>query len=620
MLLSKKKTGTFSALGDQYLIEDLPGLYSLHPSSPDEEVTTRSLLESTPDLMMIVGDATTMKRNLLLITQAIDLAIPSMLVLTMADVAEKEGIVIDTDRMEDLLGIPVVLMNARQSDSLLWLKNTIKQTRVGNIRISQCGDQNTYKSFLEETLNKSDEATRKSKSLEVLDRYRMIANLIKKIEKHQEVTRRIQSSTVDKWVLHPFWGYIIFFLVFFTQFQLIFTIANYPMDWIETGFGIVQNFMAQHLPQTWWSDLIVNGLMSGIGGVVVFVPQIALLFFFLSILEESGYMARVSFLLDRTLRRFGLNGKSIVPLSSGMACAVPAIMSTRNIGSWKERMITIMVTPLMSCSARLPVYTVLIGLLANPNKEMYAGFDFRGLMLMAFYLLGIIASLLMAWVFQFFIREKKNSFFILELPIFQTPRWKNVTQTVFDKSMGFVGGAGKVIIVISIGLWALQSFGPSKRFDDLSTLTPKNEQEEVNIAREKLELSYAGQMGKFLEPAIKPLGFDWKIGISLITSFAAREVFVGTMSTIYALEGNNSENERLTDRLRAEVNPQTGKKVYSEATVWSLLIFYAFSMQCMSTLAATKNETKSWKWPIIQFSYLTILAYFSSLLVYQWLV
>jgi len=616
----EKKTGQFIAQGETYLLEDLPGLYSLHPSSPDEEITTRSLLEEPPHVLMIVGDATTMKRNLLLITQAIDLGIPSMLVLTMADVAEKEGIVIDTDRMEELLGIPVVLMNARQSDSLLWLKNTIKQAKTGNIRMSSCGEQESYPEFLKTCLEIQDEKVRKAKSLEVLDRYKIIAGLIKTIEKQQEVTRRIKSSTIDRWILHPFWGYVIFILVFFLQFQLIFSVSSYPMDWIETGFSICSEQLNQLLPTSWWSDLIINGLLSGIGGIVVFVPQIALLFFFLSILEESGYMARVSFLLDRTLRRFGLNGKSIVPLSSGMACAVPAIMSTRNIGSWKERIITILVTPLMSCSARLPVYTVLIGLFSQDDKSSWWIFDHRGMMLTLFYLLGIAASLILAWLFQFFIKDRSMSFFILELPIFQKPRWKNVFQNVFDKSMGFVGGAGKVILIISLVLWVLQSFGPSDRFKELSQIKAGNEQQKLQIAKEKLELSYAGQLGKTIEPIIQPLGFDWKIGISLVTSFAAREVFVGTMSTIYALEESEDSERTLTEQLRTEINPQTGKKVYSEATVWSLLVFYAFAMQCMSTLAITKKETNSWKWPLIQLGYLTALAYLSSLLVYQCLV
>ena len=613
----EKKTGRFSAQGESYLLEDLPGLYSLHPSSPDEEITTRSLLNDTPDVLMIVGDATTMKRNLLLITQAIDLGIPSMLVLTMADVAEKEGIVIDTDRMEELLGVPVVLMNARQTDSLLWLKNTIKQAKIGQIRIQSCGNQNSYRAFLKIALQQNDEETRKSKSLEVVDRYKIIAGLIKKIERHQEVTRRIKSSTLDRWILHPFWGYVIFILVFFLQFQLIFSVSSYPMDWIETGFGVVSDQIGKVLPAAWWSDLLINGLLSGIGGIVVFVPQIALLFFFLSILEESGYMARVSFLLDRTLRRFGLNGKSIVPLTSGMACAVPAIMSTRNIGSWKERIITILVTPLMSCSARLPVYTVLIGLFAQPQQESWWIFDYRGMMLTLFYLMGIVASLLMAWVFNFFISDRSVSFFILELPIFQKPRWKNVFQHVFDKSMGFVGGAGKVILIVSLFLWVLQNFGPSDRFKELKGLSAKNEQQALQLAKEKLELSYAGQLGKAIEPIIQPLGFDWKIGISLITSFAAREVFVGTMSTIYALEASENSEKTLTEQLQQEVNPNTGRKVYSEATIWSLLIFYAFAMQCMSTLAITQKETNSWKWPLIQLGYLTALAYLSSLLVYQ---
>ncbi len=618
----EKKSGNFKLInGNEAEILDLPGIYSLHPSSPDEEVSVNVILDETnadtPDILLIVADATTLKRNLLLITQAIDLQIPSILVLTMADIAAEKGILVKEDTLKSLLGIPVITVNTREDSGIDRIKQTIPDAVTGRVSMARCADgTNQYRTFLQRIANLEPDETRRMRANEVVDRYRAIANLMKRVEqKRVDSVKEDRSKKIDRVLLHPIWGYTIFLGVFFFVFQAIFSWASYPMDWIELYFGKLGGGIGDALPQGWFNDLLVNGLLAGLSGVVVFIPQIVFLFAFLSILEETGYMARVSFLMDRLMRKFGLNGKSVVPLVSGMACAVPAIMSARNIGSWKERLITILVTPLMSCSARLPVYTLLISLFVKDDKLVWGVFNYQGLMLMAFYILGMVMSLLMAAFLNWFISERKASFFILELPIYQRPRWKNVGVTVYEKAWSFVAGAGKVILIVSLALWVLQSFAPGDRFAKIEQKYAGKPESETSIAREKLEASYAGMLGKAIEPAIKPLGFDWKIGISLVTSFAAREVFVGTMSTIYSLGGE--DEGRLRDKMQAELNPDTGKPVYGKATALSLMVFYAFAMQCMSTFAVTMRETGSLKWAMLQLVSFTVLAYLASLLTYQ---
>lgn len=654
---------------------DLPGTYSMHPHSPEEWVTfdvlTNADHELRPEVVIVVADAVNLKRNLLFITQIADLGLPTIVALNMMDLAAKQGIKLDDKRLAALLGVPVVPISARRGIGLDALKVAISEqlthpqtSQVSFVDISKLAPGalasaraitkgSAYVSFL--LLGNADEATsldwgirrqlqaiahaaeldtRRMQALETTQRYQRIALMLKDIlsageGKHhqnpQEVTKKI-----DRWLLHPVWGYLIFMTVLLVLFQAVFSFAQPFMDGIEGVFVWMSERVHAAFPPTLMTDLLADGLLPGLGGVLIFLPQIAVLSGLLAILEDTGYMARVSFLMDRLMRRLGMNGKSVVPLMSGFACAVPAIMAARTIGDWKERLITIMVTPLMACSARLPVYAVLISFLFPEDKQIFGPFSERGLALTAMYLLGMFTGLIAGVVFQWFIKRKGHSFFILELPLYRAPRWKAVGAQVYFKSKTFVVSAGKVILLISVVLWALASFAPPGAHDKVEArfekIKPSSEIPQSIIDQRKaaamLEASFAGRAGQLIEPAIRPLGYDWKIGIALISSFAAREVFVGTMSTIYALgsDNNNSgaeDGQLLRDRLAADINPETGKPVFTRATAWSLLVFYAFALQCISTIAATKRETGRWKWAMIQLAYMTALAYLASFGVYQ---
>jgi ferrous iron transport protein B len=393
---------------------------------------------------------------------------------------------------------------------------------------------------------------------------------------------------------------------------------------IEDGFSMATAWLSERLPAGLFTDLLLNGVMAGLSGVVVFVPQIALLFAFIAILEDSGYMARVSFLMDRLLRPVGLNGRSIIPLISGVACAVPAIMGTRTIANWKERTITLLVTPLMSCSARLPVYTLLISLMIPPGKMVWGVLSMQGLLLMALYMLGFVAALGAALVLKLILKTREKSYFIMELPLYRAPRWRNVGLTIIEKVKVFLHDAGKVILAIAIVLWALSRFGPSERRQNLEQQMAAelraHPTDSLSIVGQyeslRLETSYAGILGKAIEPAIRPLGFDWKMGISLITSFAAREVFVGTMATLYSV-GDAEDTRSIREKMQEARNPVTLKPVYSPAVCFSLILFYAFALQCMSTLAVVKRETGSWKWPLVQFLGMGALAWLASFCCFQ---
>jgi ferrous iron transport protein B len=415
-------------------------------------------------------------------------------------------------------------------------------------------------------------------------------------------------------------------LLFFL-FNAIFSWSAYPMEMIEFIFAKLQELGHEYLPAGQLSDLLLDGVLAGLGGIVVFIPQIAILFAFISILEDTGYMARVTFMMDRIMRKFGLSGKSVVPMIGSLACAVPSIMSARNIENWKDRIITIMVAPLVSCSARLPVYTLLISLVV-PEKMVWGFINLQGLTLMGMYLISIVAAVLVAFVMKFILKAKEKSYFIMEMPVYRMPRWGNVLFTMYDKSKTFVFEAGKVIIAISIVLWVMATYGPSERFAEIDKKYAAIEAQKDSVqistlerdkSAERLENSYAGILGHAIEPAIRPLGFDWKIGIALITSFAAREAFVGTMATIYSVEGGDENVMQIRDSMRLAKNPETGLPVFTFATAFSLMLFYAFAMQCMSTVAVVFRETKSWKWPMIQLVYMTVMAYVASLIAYQFL-
>jgi len=645
---------------------DLPGTYSLYPRRHDEQVTYDVLLnedhEEHPDILVVIVDASNLKRNLLFASQIIDLKIPAVIALTMMDLARKKGVEIDVAGLERELGVPVIPINPRKNKGISQLKKTLSQITISpattNIRnfvpdalwgrgtvqaikeqlpqlsdykalhlafnYKELGINSSVKKIVENSIKDIPLNKTLSQAEEITERYARIKTIMHQtVVEPDPLQRTLFTDKLDNILLHRRWGYLILLSVLFLLFQCVFLIAQYPMDWIELGFAKLGSGLSDVLPETWWSDLLINGVVAGLSGILVFVPQIMILFGLITILEDSGYMARISFLSDRLMRSVGLNGKSVMPMISGFACAVPAIMSARSIENKKERLLTILITPLMSCSARLPVFTILIGLVI-PNNYLFGFLSIQGLVMMGLYLLGLVMALIVASIARWFIKSKERSFFILELPTYRSPRWGNVVQTMINKAKIFVFDAGKVIMIISLILWALSSFGPgdrmknvTKKYEQLKQQPNANKEElDKELGTAKLENSYAGILGKSIEPAIAPLGYDWKIGIALITSFAAREVFVGTMATLYSV-GDQDENDlRLRDKMKA-AKKEDGTPVYTLASGLSLMIFYVFAMQCMSTLAVVKRETKTWKWPIIQLIYMTGLAYVMSLIVFQ---
>ncbi|HLO38862.1 MAG TPA: ferrous iron transport protein B [Lacibacter sp.] len=662
-----KKSGELNLTTDlKAELIDLPGSYSLYPRRADEWVSYRVLMnqdtEVKPDVVVIVADASTLKRQLLFVSQIIDLKIPAVLALTMMDVARKKDIILDLKGLERELGIPVVAVNPRKNKGIDVLKKAVEATVRQQYR-PPAFDFIPNKSLASEAVQEvkellphlSDYAAihhlinhesfllnvdmqRKIEAIEqrnkvqhtriqaeeIMQRYHRIKQIVQtNITEESPVKKQLIAEKLDRVLLHRFWGYAILLSVLFLLFQSIFWVASYPMDMIELFFLKTSNWFSSFLPATWLTDLFLNGVLAGLSGIFVFVPQIMILFGLITILEETGYMARIGFLTDKIMRKVGLNGKSVMPMISGFACAVPAIMSVRNIENQKERLLTILVTPLMSCSARLPVYTILIALVIP--KTYFLGFlSLQGLVMMGLYVFSVVIALVVAYVAKRFIKLKEKSFFILELPLYRHPRYKNVVITMIEKAKIFVFDAGKIIMVISLLLWALSSYGPGNRREKVNTeyaqrIAANPSQVEV-LEKEKqtalLQNSYAGVMGQYIEPVIKPLGYDWKIGIALITSFAAREVFVGTMATLYSVDSDGADEQTLRQKMHAAVKPD-GTKVYTLATGVSLMIFYLLAMQCMSTLAVVKRETKSWKWPIIQLLYMTGLAYILSLIAYQ---
>lgn len=605
-------------------IVDLPGTYSLFPKTIDEKIACDFLLQNKNgiDVLVIVADATNLKRNLLLATQAIDLKFKTVLALNMIDEAEKQNIKIDIDGLETVLGVEVIPTDSRNHAGIEELKNALTRAKVSDsffydISFTEKNKKFNYEEFLHAAVeNKTDDV-----NSDQLYRFNTINYIIAKFVKTpRQLSIKETTSKIDSVLTHRFFGYLFLLLVLFLVFQFIFFVAEYPMAWIENLFLSAQNYISDNLPKGQLNDLLTNGVLAGVSGVVMFIPQIALLFLFIGVLEDSGYMARASFIMDKLMRRFGLNGKSVIPLISGTACAVPSIMATRTIGSYKERLITVFVLPLISCSARLPVYTLIIALV-YPDNYFLGIFNVKGLVLLAMYLLGFLATLSTAFVMQKLVKVKETSFFVMELPVYRLPQAKNIAIMVINKIKVFVFDAGKIILAISIILWFLSSHG-GKKFDRLSeevsraesslTQTPEQIQK---LKTEQLEYSYVGRLGHLIEPAIRPLGFDWKIGIALITSFAAREVFVGTMATIYGVNGTD-ENASIKENLQNEKNAE-GKPVYTMAVCWSLLLFYAFALQCMSTIATVKRETNSWKWPMLQLAVMTGLAYLSAFTTYQ---
>jgi len=661
-----KKIG-FSKLpnGKTAEIIDLPGTYSLYPKSKDESIVFQVLADqnnsSYPDLVVLVADASNLRRNLLLCSQVADLGLPMLLVLNMTDLAQKEGIHVDVNKLAERLGIQVVAMSARKNQGLDSLKTAIANTstictQTSSIEVNafapaainaikekikttndyfalQVLHQHEHLAFfteqeqiqIEEIEKAHHFESAKIQGAETVARYRFLSTVLSDVVTDTGAAKKFKiTDQLDSILTHKVWGFAIFILILFVIFNAIFAWASYPMDLIDGAFGWINEMGHQHMPEGLLTDLLLDGVVAGLGGIVIFIPQIAILFAFISILEDTGYMSRVTFMMDKMMRKVGLSGKSVVPMIGGLACAVPSIMAARNIESWKDRMITIMVTPLVSCSARLPVYILIISLII-PSENVFGIINKQGLALMAMYLIGIVAAVVVAWVMKFIFKAKEKSYFIMELPVYRMPRWKNVLLTVFEKSKTFIFEAGKVIIAISIILWVMASFGPGNRFENiekkyasaLADTTQNTEHINTLISSEKLENSYVGILGHWIEPAIRPLGYDWKIGIALITSFAAREAFVGTMATIYSVDGGDEDTKTIRERMLVSVNSKTGLPVYTFATGISIMLFYAFAMQCMSTVAIVYRETKSWKWPMIQLAYMTAMAYVAGLIAYQ---
>ena len=636
---------------------DLPGTYSLYPKSVDESVSFKILCDSKnehhPNINIIIADASNLKRSLCLATQVIDLNTPCILALSMTDLTTADGVEIDIELLSEKLGIPVVPINARKKMGIGNLKQEIIQvindfkapnnfvdiknlapelidTIQNEFTVNSdynafqiacnykaiTGFSDTEKARFEKLTKELNFNPKRSQATETVRRYKAIDKLIELCVKYPEFSKNNSlTQKLDNILTHPVLGFGIFLSVLFLIFQAVFSWSEYPMELIDNGFAQLSQFVGNTLPEGVLNSLIIDGIIAGLGGIVIFIPQIAFLFAFIAILEDTGYMSRVSFITDRLLRGFGLSGRSIIPLLSGAACAIPAVMSARTIPNWKERIITIMVVPLMSCAARLPVYTLLLSMMI-PAEQKWLIFNLQGLTMMGFYLIGFVSAISIAWVMKYILKSKERGYFVMEMPTYKVPDWKTVGLTIFEKVKVFLIDAGKIIVAISIILWGLSSYGPSDTFQKIEEKYQYAEDAEVQIASEKLEASYAGIIGKSIEPVIRPLGFDWRIGISLITSFAAREVFVGTMSTIYSV-GDADNTKSIREKLMSHKNPKTGEAFFTPAVALSLMLFYAFAMQCMSTLAIVFRETNSWKWPVIQFIYMSLLAYLASFAAYQ---
>jgi ferrous iron transport protein B len=646
----EKRSGLSTmADGQKYEIIDLPGSYSLSSTSPDESVVQDILLntknESFPDVVVLIADVTNLKRNLFLVTQIIDLGFPVIVALNMSDIAKKRKIQVNIEGLRNALNVSVIEISAKK-ESAASLKSKflaenskkgqpiIDTKKIGGktlgVLAEKYPNQNQYrlfkslnnfenltwladKEFYQLVVQNSSYNRNEAELHEINNRYEKIqeiiaANVISEMQNDEDDT----TTRIDKIVIHPVWGFLIFISVFFLLFQSVFTLAQIPMEAITNGMAYLSDSISNVLPDGYISNFITEGLLAGISGILVFLPQIMILFGLITVLEDSGYLSRISFMSDRFLRMFGMNGKSVIPLVGGFACSVPAIMAARSIESRKERLITIFITPLMSCSARLPVYVFLTAFIV-PNEMVGGIISLQGLFMMGLYILGVVFSLVIAVIMNKFLKITERSSFIMELPKYGIPTLKNVFSTMINKGRTFVFEAGKIIIIASVVLWFLSSFGPSSDIERIETkytsevMLQSHTPEKIEELKssERLEYSYIGYFGKSIEPVIKPLGFDWKVGIALITSFAAREVFVGTMTTIYSVGSDKNSKEAL-----ASIH-------FDKPTAFSLLIFYVFALQCMSTIAIVKQETGKWKFAITQFLVFTGMAYLGSFITYQ---
>lgn len=630
-------SGNYTYKNEEVEVIDLPGSYSVYPSSEDEAIFSKFLIDEQENYAGVVYilEALSLKRGLLLFQQIQDLGIPMILVVNQIDQAERRGISIDIQKFSDALGIKIIQTNAKEQLGIDEIREAVLQNGFVKADKNSFETPNEHKDFIQklaahkgidneykawmslslgsdlgkiasikDLMNEPDSKSLVPKRLQVQEtvrRYQNVDKILANVISKKAQFKELLTEKLDKVLVHKFWGYVVFLMILLVIFQSVFFLAEYPMNWIEELFSWLAAFSAEHLPEGPINSLISNGIVPGIGGIVVFAPQIGILLYFLYLLEDSGYMARVVFLMDRLLRPFGLNGKSIVPLVSGTACAIPAVISTRNIENVRERLLTILVTPFMTCSARLPVYSIIIGLIISEGS--FLGIKYKALVLMAMYLLGFLVALFSAAILKRFIKNEGKTYLVMDLPAYKKPLFGYDLKMVLGKVWEFVTGAGKIIFIVSIIIWFLSYFGP------------KQNPEQFVATNVELDHSYLAKMGKGIEPLIEPLGYDWKMGVGILTSFVAREVFVGTMSTLYSLEDDAPE-VKVIDKMRRDVNPD-GTKVFSFATGISVLLFYAFAMQCVSTLAVVYRETKSWKWTGFQVAMMTGLAYFVSLIAYQ---
>jgi len=642
----EKKEGTVYAQGDKtFNLLDLPGTYSLSAESFDEQIVSDQVLswakgENPPAVIVSVVDASNLSRNLYLTTQLLDLDIPTIVVLNMMDQL-KDSSQIEIQKLKKELGVSAVVpISAKMNWGLDALKSAIQKSLVNLAqtnhqsqwinqdishqiklliephfssskfaaahalrRISRNESLNGENSHIEAIRNSILELGYNTDTLEATLRYKWIDGILPFVQPkiRTKIQKETRSERWDKILTHPWMGPAIFMAILYFIFQSIFTWASIPMDWIQAGIDNIAIFVLSNMSPGMLRDILVEGIIGGVGAIVIFLPQILILSFFLTVLEDTGYMARVAFMLDKSMTKMGLHGKSILPLMSAYACAIPGIMSTRTIDSWKERLVTILILPLMSCSARLPVYTLLISAFIPPIT-VGGYFNLQGLTLVVMYFLGTVTALILAKIFSRFIKEKSSSSFVMELPPYRVPITRSVIRQVFIRGKLFLVNAGKIIMAISILLWFLASY---PKVD--SSLTDVN----------PIHHSYAGKIGHAMEPVIRPLGFDWKIGIGLLTSFAAREVMVSTMATIYNVEDRGDETVNLREAMRNDVDEKTGVPVYTPLIALALMVFYVFAAQCMATFAIVRQETNSWKWPLFMIAYLTILAYAGAFIVYR---
>lgn len=656
-----RKVGTFQLDSNtKASILDLPGLYSINHTSKDEEIALQSLVDSTnkdyPDVVVVVAEIENLKRNLLLFTQIKSLEIPTVLAINMADQIEKKGISIDIEQLEKDLQTKIVLLSARENQGFQELKNSILNT-IGksssaifdlksidqeyySLLETLYPNQNLYKVWLAQShvyrfsdispvistdsnVKKSEADIKRLQHKETIKRYQFIKEVLDRSYSINSEKATDIRMKFDRILTHKFWGYIIFLFILLVIYGSIFELAAYPMDFVDGLFADLSSWVGATLPEGKLTELIADGIVPGLGGVLMFVPQIAILFFLISILEETGYMSRVVFLMDRIMRPFGLSGKSVVPLVSGTACAIPAIMAARNIENPKERLITMLVTPLTTCSARIPVYIIIISLVI-PADYVFGFIPLQGLVMTGMYLLGFLGALGAGWVLSKYIKADRKSYFIIEMPTYKTPVLKNVFLNMYEKVISYIVGAGKIILALSVILWFLGAHGPSSQFDNAEQIINEKHindnlsEEELadEIAGYQLENSYIGIIGKSIEPVFRPLGYDWKVSIAVLTSFAAREVFVGNLATLYNMSSEGEDEGKMIERMSNEKRPD-GTPLFTFATGVSLLLFYAFAMQCLSTVGVTKKETNSWKWTAFQMAFMTGFAYIVALIAYQ---